>query len=298
VDVIALRPPGRIQVLALHDTAYPAALRTITDPPPVLYVRGALRTEDATAVAVVGARRATPYGVAVAEHLGRELARCGVTVVSGLARGVDAAGHRGALAGGGRTIAVLGCGVDVVYPSEHRRLMARIIEAGAVISEFAPGTPPLQHHFPRRNRIISGLTLGVVIVEGRDRSGATVTVDCALQQGRDVFAVPGSIFAETSRLPHRLIQQGAKLVSTVEDILDELRLPGHPPPPLLPVPMLDGAEAVVYAQLSLEPETIDALARHCGLPAAEVGRTLVMLELRGLVRALPGQRFVRATAEG
>src|SRR5574341_54270 len=202
MGLLAPRLPGRIALLTLQDVAYPTALRTIDDPPQTLYVRGTLRTEDATAVAVIGARRPSPYGAAAAEWLGRELARCGVTVVSGLARGVDAAGHRGALAGGGRTIAVLGCGVDVIYPPEHHRLMAQIVEAGAVVSEFPPGTPPRKHLFPRRNRLISGLALGVVVVEGRDRSGAVITADCALDQGREVFAVPGRIFDETSRTPH------------------------------------------------------------------------------------------------
>lgn len=290
--------PGRIEAVRWEDPSYPAALRPIGDPPRTLYLRGTLREADKAAVAIVGSRRASAYGVAAAEWLGRELGRCGVTVVSGLARGVDAAAHRGALTGGGRTIAVLGCGVDVVYPREHRRLLGQIIEAGAVISEFPAGVPPLQHHFPRRNRVISGLSLGVVVVEGRERSGALLTADHALEQGREVFAVPGSIFAETSHLPHRLIQQGAKLVATVEDILEELRLPQRTPPARVPVPALHGAEAAVYTQLSLDPRHIDALALRCRLPAAEVGRALVGLELRGLVRALAGQRYVRATVEG
>lgn len=229
--------------------------------------------------------------------MGRELARCGVTVISGLARGIDAAAHRGALVGGGRTIAALGCGVDVVYPSEHWRLMAQIIEAGAVISEFPEGVPPLAHHFPQRNRLISGLSLGVVVVEGRERSGALLTADCALQQGREVFAVPGSIFAETSHLPHRLIQQGAKLVATVDDILEELRLPKSPTHAATSAIALEGTDAALYAQLTLDPQHMDALALRCRLSVAEVARVLLGLELRGLVRALPGQRYVRTTVE-
>jgi DNA processing protein len=285
-----------IREVAVGDPAYPAALRAIPDPPSPLYVRGALRAEDATAVAIVGSRRASAYGLAVAEWLGRELASCGVTVVSGLARGIDAAAHRGALAAGGRTIAVLGCGVDVVYPPEHRGLLAQIIEAGAVVSEFPPGTPPLRHQFPRRNRLISGLTLGVVVVEGREDSGALITADWALAQGREVFAVPGGIFAETSVLPHRLLQQGARLVTGVEDILEELRLPVPPSRAAAPA-LLDEREAAVFAQLTFDPLHIDVLTRRCGLPVAEVGRALVGLELRGLVRALPGQRYVRTTVE-
>jgi DNA processing protein len=269
------------------DPTYPAALRVIADPPRTVYVRGTLRDEDKAAVAIVGSRRASAYGVAVAERLGRELASCGVTVVSGLARGVDAAGHRGALAGGGRTIAVLGCGVDVVYPPEHRRLMAQIIEAGAVVSEFPPGTPPLPHHFPQRNRLISGLGLGVVVVEGRERSGALLTADCALEQGREVFAVPGSIFDETSRTPHRLLQQGAKLVARVEDILDELGLAALRPLSTAVSPVrLEGVEAEVHAQLGLQPQHPDALALRCRLPVAEVSRALTVLEVRGLVRGI------------
>jgi DNA processing protein len=281
-----------VEVLTPHDAGYPVALRTIPDPPQALYVRGRLRPEDAAAVAVVGARRASAYGVAAAEWLGRELARCGVTVVSGLARGVDGAAHRGALAAGGRTIAVLGCGPDVVYPPEHVDLMARVIEAGAVISEFPPGTEPLPPYFPQRNRIISGLSLGVVVVEGRERSGALVTADCALQQGREVFAVPGSIFAATSYLPHRLIQEGAKLVTTVADVLNELRLPHAQPQSPGKDAGLAGTEAAVFAQLSLDPQHIDVLAVRCDLPVAEVGRALLALELKGMVRSLAGQRYV------
>jgi DNA processing protein len=285
--------PGPVDVVGLGDPAYPSALRTIPDPPPRLYMRGALGDADRVAVAVVGARRASPYGVAVAEMLAADLARCGVTVVSGLARGIDAAAHRAALRAGGRTVAVLGCGPDVVYPPEHAALMTQIIADGAVVSEYPPGTPPLRHHFPRRNRLISGLSLGVVVVEGRADSGALITVDCALEQGREVFAVPGPITAATSALPHRLVQQGAKLVSRVEDIVEELGLPLRPPPPR-PAVGLEGTEAVVRAQLTLDPQHVDALALRCGLPVAEVSRALVTLELRGLARALPGQRYVRA----
>lgn len=290
--------PERVGVVRWDDPAYPAALRVIPGPPQTLYVRGTLRDEDNAAVAIVGSRRASAYGIAVAEWLGRELARCGVTVVSGLARGVDAAGHRGALEGGGRTIAVLGCGVDVVYPPEHRRLIAQIIEAGAVVSEFPAGTQPLPHHFPQRNRLISGLSLGVVVVEGRERSGALLTADCAVEQGREVFAVPGSIFNETSRTPHRLLQQGAKLVARMEDILEELRLPGRPVRAAISAPALQGTEALVYAHLTLDPLHLDMLAQRCMRPVADVTRALTMLELRDLVRALPGQWYVRATPQG
>ncbi|MDR7401596.1 MAG: DNA-processing protein DprA [Armatimonadota bacterium] len=211
---------------------------------------------------------------------------------------MDAAARRGALAGGGRTIAVLGCGIDVIYLPEHTRLAEQIIRAGALFSEYPPGTPSLKHQFPRRNRLISGLALGVVIVEGREDSGALITVDCALEQGREVFAVPGPLFAPTSALLHRLVQQGAKLVRRVEDILEDLGLPQ--PARLAPQTAiaLEGIEAAVYAQLSWDPVHIDTLVRRCGLPVAAVGQALVWLELRGLAQALAGQRYVRATVEG
>ncbi|MDR7523690.1 MAG: DNA-processing protein DprA [Armatimonadota bacterium] len=290
------RLPGPVDAVGPDDPGYPAALRTIPDPPARLYVRGHLPGDGAAAVAVVGARRATVYGVAVARHLAADLARCGVAVVSGLARGIDAAAHEGALDAGGRTVAVLGCGPDVVYPPEHASLMARVIDAGAVLSEYPPGTPPLRHHFPRRNRLISGLSLGVVIVGGREDSGALITADCALEQGREVSAVPGPVTSATSALPHRLVQQGAKLVRGVEDILEELRLRVRPPP-APPAVALAGAEAAVYAVLTLEPQSLDALVLRSRLPVAEVSRALVALELAGLARALPGQRYVR-TAPG
>lgn len=285
-----------MKVLASWDDAFPAALRRIAHPPESLYVEGTLTEGDRTAVAVVGARRASPYGLAVAEWLGRELAGAGVTVVSGLARGIDAAAHRGALAGGGRTIAVLGCGVDVTYPPEHASLARAITGSGALLSEYPPGTPPLKYQFPRRNRLISGLSLGVVVVEGREDSGALITADCALEQGREVFAIPGPVFAQTSVLPHRLLQQGAKLVTRIEDIFEELRLP-PPGAPGRSAPELHGVEAAVYANLSLEPRHIDDLAAACRLPVAEVGRALLVLEMGGIVRALAGQRFVRTAVD-
>lgn len=291
--MLSRRLPGPAEELTLQDAAYPAVLREIADPPEPLYVRGTLDEQDRAAVAVVGARRASAYGLAVAEWLGRELVRHRVTVVSGMARGIDGAAHRGALMAGGRTIAVLGCGPDVVYPAEHEDLMGQIIDSGAVVTEFPPGTPPLPHHFPQRNRIISGLSLGVVVVEGRERSGALVTADFALDQGREVFAVPGSIFGETSYLPHRLLQEGAKPVTTVDDILTELRLPQRVDQIPALVPALEGVEATVFAQLDFDPQHIDALAERSALPVAEVGRALLVLELRGLVRTLAGQRYVR-----
>ncbi len=211
-------------IVTLADAAYPKRLRTIPDPPLALYVRGALAAADETAVAVVGSRRASPYGLQCAERLSEELALRGISVVSGLALGIDGAAHRGALRSGGRTLAVLGSGMSRLYPPQHERLASRVAEQGAVLSEYPLETDPLPHHFPRRNRLISGLSLGVVVVEASGRSGALITADMALEQGREVFAVPGPMTSVTSEGTHRLLKQGARLVTSVEDVLDELRL--------------------------------------------------------------------------
>ena len=287
-----------IRVLAIDDAAYPAALRTIADPPPVLYVRGTVRPGDARAVAVVGTRRASAYGAQVARHLAGVLARNGVTVVSGLARGIDAAAHDAALLAGGRTLAVLGCGVDVTYPPEHRRLAERVVASGALLAEVPPGTPPLRFHFPRRNRLISGLCAGVVVVEGREDSGALITACAALEQGRDVFAVPGPIFDPRTAAPHGLLRDGAAPVTCAEDILDALGWPVERVAIPEAVPRLDGEEEQVFAHLDLTPQTPDAIAARSQLSAAAVARSLVALECRGLVMALPGQRYVRRVAGG
>lgn len=287
------RIDAAISVYTPADTWYPAALRTIFDPPSALYVRGMILPQDEVAVAIVGTRRSTAYGRAVAQWLARDLAHNAVTVVSGLARGVDAAAHRGALDAGGRTIAVLGCGPDVVYPKDHARLMDEVIAHGAVVSEFPPGTPPHAGQFPQRNRIISGLSLGVVVVEGREQSGALITAYAALEQGREVFAVPGQIFDETSRAPHRLLLQGAKLVERVEHILEELHLPAIALRREAVGVALDSDEARVHAHLSLTPVYLDRLAALCGLSVVAVSRALTGLECKGLAAALPGQRYVR-----
>jgi DNA protecting protein DprA len=234
----------------ISDVRYPALLRNITDPPPILYVDGELEPVDVQAVAIVGSRHATFYGIRIARTLAEELSRLGFTIVSGMARGIDRVAHEGALAAGGRTLAVLGCGLDVAYPTEHTQLRAQVAEAGALLTEFPLGSPPLAAHFPRRNRILSGLSLGVVVVEAAEGSGSLITAKLAAEQGREVFAVPGPIDAPTSRGTHGLLKQGAKLTETVDDILDELlpqleqpiirtRLshdfePSHPPAPAPP----------------------------------------------------------------
>jgi DNA processing protein len=253
-------------------------------------------------VAMVGTRAASYYGLKAARRLALELAERGVTVVSGLARGIDTAAHQGALEGGGRTWAVLGCGPDVVYPAENRELYRRIAEQGALISEFPLGAPPEAKNFPIRNRIISGLSLAVVVVEAGEKSGTHITVRYALDQGREVMAVPGPVDAPTSLGPHRLIQEGAKLVQRVEDILAELRLPrpvkrpaaGAPPPP-----RVEGArpghltvDDPVLPFLGAEPVQLEELVQLSRLPVPEVMSRLTMLELQGLVRELPGKCFV------
>jgi len=213
-----------IAVIGVTEAAYPARLRAIPDPPCALFVKGALLSDDARAIAIVGSRRASPYGRHVAAELAAGLAGRGFTVVSGMALGADAAAHEGCLRAGGRTLAVLGAGVDVIYPPEHTALYARIAAAGAIISEFSPGTPPSRHSFPQRNRVISGLALGVVVVEAPENSGALITAEHAMEQGREVFAVPGSVNSAQSRGTHRLLRDGAKLVESVDDILEELQL--------------------------------------------------------------------------
>jgi DNA processing protein len=288
-----------IRLVTLEDPGYPELLRTIPDPPLALYVSGSLRESDRVAVAIVGSRRASPYGTQCAERLAYELSLRGVTVVSGLARGIDSAAHRGALRASGRTLAVLGSGVQRIYPPEHEGLAHQVAGAGAVLSEYPMETEPLPHHFPRRNRIISGLSLGVVVVEAAARSGALITADCALEQGREVFAVPGPMTAVTSQGTHQLLKQGARLVTSVDDILEELRLePQAAAAPCQPcaVPSdLAASERQVLACVGQDqPSFIDSIAAQSGLAAAEVSSVLLQLELKRLVQQLPGKQFVRA----
>ena len=284
--------------LAWDDPAYPAALRAIADPPVVLAVRGALTPEDALAVAVVGARRASEYGRRVAAELATGLAQAGVTVVSGLATGIDAAAHRAALAAGGRTVAVLGTGIDRVYPAWHAALAAQIAGQGALVSEFPCGAPPFAHHFPRRNRLISGLGSGTVVVEAAEQSGSLITARYALEQGREVFAVPGPIGVAAHRGPHRLIQEGAKLITAVEDILAELvpALVGRVAAARADAAraLLTTAERRLLDAVGSESRHLDDVVRYTGMAVAPALETLLALELRGLVHQLPGKRFRRA----
>jgi DNA processing protein len=289
-----------IRLLLDSEPDYPRVLREIADPPGVLYVSGGIQPRDAAAIAIVGSRHATHYGIAQAERLSSTLARAGLTVVSGLARGIDAAAHRGALSAGGRTLAVLGSGLLNIYPPEHRELAAQVRAHGAIVSELAARTKPLQGTFPQRNRLISGLSLGVIVVEASDRSGALITARHAMEQGRDVFAVPGRVDSRMSRGCHRLIRDGAKLVETADDVLEELGPLVAPAPKADGTPLLRPAELLlneveqqVLAAIALDPTTVDQMVERTRLPAQQVLSTLIVLEMRRLVRRVGGFTFAR-----
>ena len=293
-----------VQALTWHDREYPARLKEIHDPPPVLYVKGTILPEDERAVAVVGTRGPTAYGREAASSLSGALARSDITVVSGLALGIDAMAHRAALEQGGRTIAVVANGLDVVYPKEHRQLTDRVAEQGAVVSEAPLGLRPDAGSFPRRNRLISGMTLGTLVVEAGEFSGARWTVFHALEQGREVFCVPGNIFSPASYLTNLFIQQGAKLVSDADDILEELNLSGvahqiemrlaQDPLPELSSRAEKDTEGKLLEQLDHEPLHIDDIRRNVGLPIAEVSSMLTLLELKGSVRQVGCMHYIRA----
>ncbi len=284
------------KIVTLKDSAYPKRLRDIYDPPPLLYVRGELKEEDEFAISIVGSRKTSPYGRGMTERMSQELARHGITIVSGMARGIDSLAHWGALSGGGRTIAVLGCGVDVIYPSENRNLFTKIMDHGAVLSEFPMGSPPEGGHFPKRNRIISGLSIGVVVVQASAESGSLITAGFALEQGREVFAVPGNVGAEGSRGTHQLIKEGAKLVESSEDILEEIlpqwRREREPTQKVEgPERDLTGEERILYERLGETPSHIDVLIRESQFDPGKVSSLLLNLELKGLVSQWPGKCF-------
>jgi DNA processing protein len=292
-----------VAILGLEDASYPARLREIYDAPPVLYVKGSLTDRDERAVAVVGSRNSSRYGLISAEGIARGLAARGVTVVSGMARGIDSAAHMGALREKGRTIAVLGSGIDVVYPSENRPLFHEIVDNGAVISEFSFGTGPETTNFPRRNRIISGISLGVVIVEASPNSGALITAKLALEQNREVFAVPGNITSMRSRGTHALIREGAKLVESAEDVVEELgfglagaaagRKGGGIPAAL--VEALSDAQRAVLRCVEDGPVSIEAIIEGSGFVSQDVLTILLDLELKGLVKQVSGNNFMLNT---
>ena len=300
-----------VSIVTSQDPLYPSQLLSTYDYPAFLYVKGHLKEDDVN-VAVVGSRTASTYGKFTTERLCRELVLRGITVISGLARGIDSAAHRGALSGKGRTIAVLGCGLDVVYPPENEKLFTEISLQGALISEFPFGTPPNAPNFPARNRIISGISLGVVVVEASEKSGSLITARLALEQGREVFAVPGSIDSSGSRGTNKLIKQGAKLIENVEDILEEIlpqvtRAPKSVKPDqrqkqpedhqkiltLSPDPVLKETEKTVWQVLSQKPVHIDQIITSTGLTAHEVLVILLNLELQGLIEQKPGKTYMR-----
>ncbi len=291
------------RLLTLEDADYPPALRQVPLPPPFLFVRGTLRPDDALSAAIVGSRRPTGYGLRMAGRLAADLAARGVTVVSGLARGVDTAAHRGALEAGGRTLAVLGSGLDVIYPPENRALARQIAGAGALLSQFPMGTAPLPAHFPVRNGVIAGLTLGTVVVEAAARSGALITARVAGDLGREVYAVPGPVSSPVSEGAHALLRDGAKLVRDWADVVAEWAPAWRAAVRADPVTPPEAAEAAapgaagdggVLPLLGDEPLAIDHVIARSGLPAGQVAASLTDLELRGLVRKLPGARYVRA----
>jgi DNA processing protein len=282
-----------IKIVDINSPSYPEMLRQAEDAPVVLYARGDLQSNDRYAIAIVGSRKPTPYGMSVAENISGDLASMGFTIVSGMARGIDAISHKGALSAGGRTIAVLGSGLDVPYPAENKGLMDKIAGSGYVVSEFPPGTPPDKENFPRRNRIISGLSFGVLVIEATADSGSLITAGYALEQGREVFAVPGNITSPTSAGTNELIKRGAILTRKADDIVGEL------------APVLKGfirskektkievtdEEKKICNLLTGEPRHVDNISRESGLPTSKVLEILLRLELKGAIRQITGNRF-------
>lgn len=291
---------SKVSVISIFDKDYPVNLKSIYDPPFILYIKGKIIPEDVSAVAIVGTRRLSEYGKAATEKIVKGLIARKATIVSGMARGIDTVAHRTALSCGGRTIAVLGSGINVCYPPENRRLFEQIAQEGAVISEFPMSTAPERYNFPVRNRVISGLSLGVVVIEAGRKSGALITADMALEQGREVFAVPGSIFSDGARGSHSLIRQGAKLVESCEDVIDEIDLLKEGMLPLKgrennetdPVDLSDEEERV-YSLLSYDPLQIDSISEMTDFPINRISFILVNLEMKGRIREIPGKMFVR-----
>lgn len=289
-----------LRLLTWQSADYPRYLREVPMAPPVLYMRGELLSADEWAIAVVGTRRLTAYGRQVARELTLGLARSGITVISGLARGIDSLAHKTAIEAGGRTIAVLGSGLNQIYPPENRRLAEQIVAGhGALISEYALDTPPDARNFPPRNRIISGLSLGTIVVEAGERSGALITASFALEQNREVFAVPGPVTSKASKGTNRLIQEGAKLVTSIEDVLEELNLTQATQQQAVQLFMPESAEeALLLRHLVDEPTHVDELSRQSGLPTALVSSTLTLMEMKGMVQQVGGMKYVMCREDG
>jgi DNA processing protein len=288
-----------VRAISRDDPAYPPLLAQTVNPPFLLFVRGTLIDNDRWSIAVVGTRQASSYGKDVTRKLVSELVAAGVTIVSGLALGIDAVAHTAALAAGGRTLAVLGSGVDQLYPQTNAQLGLSILQQGAIVSEYPLGTLPTAANFPPRNRLISGLALGVLVIEAAPKSGALITAQFAAEQGRDVFAVPGSVFSPRSEGPHRLIRDGATLVRCADDILDALNLQSAAVQQEMTALMPDTpVEAALLRLIEDEPRHIDELRRDSNLPITDVSATLALLELKGLVRQIGGMQYVLAREAG
>lgn len=290
-----------MDVITLADESYPQLLKNICDPPVCLYVKGRILNEE-PCVGVVGSRKASGYGISAAKKISSELSQYNICVVSGMARGIDTAAHLGALSAGGRTIAVFGCGLDIVYPPENKKLMERIIESGAAVSEYPPGVLPAPHHFPIRNRIVSGMSVGILVVEAGEKSGSLITAQLALEQGRDVYALPGNVISINSKGTNKLIQDGAKLVTSVEDILEEVVwFKSLEQKPVLDLNSyrnkrnlrdnLDTDEQNVMEMLSIEALQIDEIQRNLACELPLVHRVLLSLEMKGLIRREAGGRY-------
>ena len=281
-----------VKALTGHDPDYPARLKEIYDFPPVLYMKGSFLPQDEWCVAVVGTRRATVYGRQVTEEIVADLVRNKITIASGLARGIDSVAHRSALEAGGRTLAIFACGLDIVYPAENTEMARRITSQGALVSEYPLGTKPKPENFPRRNRILSGLSLGVLVVEAGETSGAIITAHLALEQNREVFAIPGSVLSPASIGTNKLIQEGAKLVRDYRDILEELNLTAvaHQIEMKELLPSSE-TESLLFKKLSAEPLHIDEVCRSSGLPISTVSSTLAMMELKGLVKQVGAMNY-------
>ena len=308
-ELVRARDAGA-EIVTMADPRYPPNLKEVHDPPPYLYVKGTLLTEDRISVAMVGSRMASEYGRRMTRNMSGELAARGITIVSGGARGIDTEAHRGALGAGGRTIVVLGCGIDVAYPAENRALFEEAAASGAVVTEYPVGTQPAPENFPARNRIISGVSLGVVVMEAAEDSGSLITATYSLEQGREVYALPGSVSSPTSRGTNSLIKKGAKLVDGASDILldlfpymkgylGELRLDGQASDGAggealpRPEPNLGPDEKALYEHLTIEPMHVDVVSEKAGMPVGKALSLLLGMELRGLIRQLSGMRYVR-----